>query len=191
MKKMKKKKSKTAVAELERIERMSSSMLDVLNSRSSRGIGRKRRTSSIEEDILSILSWYQSNKVSSPLRSASSSRFLALASSIRVFFRLFRFLALTTDAAPCSSSSSSAGPLALLPLHTLRLVLRPNPNRSRSRHAAEVRSISGGDVYVRVIGGEVGAASSPAPKIGPLGLSPKKIGEDIAKETAKDWKGLE
>ena len=25
---------------------------------------------------------------------------------------------------------------------------------------------------------------------GPLGLSPKKIGEDIAKETAKDWKGL-
>ncbi|RVW38756.1 60S ribosomal protein L12 [Vitis vinifera] len=38
--------------------------------------------------------------------------------------------------------------------------------------------------------GEVGAASSLAPKIGPLGLSPKKIGEDIAKETAKDWKGL-
>nr|ABK94455.1 unknown [Populus trichocarpa] len=46
------------------------------------------------------------------------------------------------------------------------------------------------DVYVRVTGGEVGAASSLAPKIGPLGLSPKKIGEDIAKETAKDWKGL-
>ncbi|KAJ6863670.1 60S ribosomal protein L12 [Populus alba x Populus x berolinensis] len=41
------------------------------------------------------------------------------------------------------------------------------------------------DVYVRVTGGEVGAASSLAPKIGPLGLSPKKIGEDIAKETAK------
>ncbi|KAJ0714531.1 putative ribosomal protein L11/L12 [Helianthus annuus] len=46
------------------------------------------------------------------------------------------------------------------------------------------------DVYVRVTGGEVGAASSLAPKIGPLGLSPRKIGEDIAKETAKDWKGL-
>ncbi|KAM0001306.1 putative ribosomal protein L11/L12 [Helianthus debilis subsp. tardiflorus] len=46
------------------------------------------------------------------------------------------------------------------------------------------------DVYVRVMGGEVGAASSLAPKIGPLGLSPRKIGEDIAKETAKDWKGL-
>jgi ribosomal protein L11 len=36
----------------------------------------------------------------------------------------------------------------------------------------------------------VGAASSLAPKIGPLGLSPKKVGEDIAKETARDWKGL-
>jgi hypothetical protein len=45
-------------------------------------------------------------------------------------------------------------------------------------------------VFVRVTGGEVGAASSLAPKIGPLGLSPKKIGEDIAKETAKEWKGL-
>ena len=46
------------------------------------------------------------------------------------------------------------------------------------------------EVFVRALGGEVGAASSLAPKIGPLGLSPKKIGEDIAKETAKDWKGL-
>lgn len=46
------------------------------------------------------------------------------------------------------------------------------------------------EVYVRATGGEVGAASSLAPKIGPLGLSPKKVGEDIAKETAKEWKGL-
>ncbi|URE33597.1 RanBP2-type zinc finger protein, partial [Musa troglodytarum] len=46
------------------------------------------------------------------------------------------------------------------------------------------------DVYVRVTGGEVGAASSLAAKIGPLELSPKKVGEDIAKETAKEWKGL-
>ncbi|XP_075674832.1 large ribosomal subunit protein uL11x-like [Castanea sativa] len=38
--------------------------------------------------------------------------------------------------------------------------------------------------------GEVGAASSLAPKIDPLGLSLKKIGEDIAKETTKDRKGL-
>ena len=46
------------------------------------------------------------------------------------------------------------------------------------------------NVYVRAVGGEIGAASSLAPKIGPLGLSPKKVGEDIAKTTGKDWKGL-
>lgn len=35
----------------------------------------------------------------------------------------------------------------------------------------------------------MGATSSLAPKIGPLGLSPKKVGDDIAKATS-DWKGL-
>lgn len=44
-------------------------------------------------------------------------------------------------------------------------------------------------VQFRAIGGEVGATSSLAPKIGPLGLSPKKVGDDIAKNT-KEWKGL-
>ncbi|CAO3659778.1 unnamed protein product [Rhizopus stolonifer] len=44
-------------------------------------------------------------------------------------------------------------------------------------------------IYLRATGGEVGASSALAPKIGPLGLSPKKVGEDIAKGT-KDWKGL-
>ncbi|KAI6191475.1 60S ribosomal protein L12 [Aphelenchoides bicaudatus] len=44
-------------------------------------------------------------------------------------------------------------------------------------------------VYLRCVGGEVGATSALAPKVGPLGLSPKKIGEDIAKAT-QDWKGL-
>ena len=38
-------------------------------------------------------------------------------------------------------------------------------------------------IYVRVTGGEVGAVSSLAPKVGPLGLSPKKVGDDIAKAT--------
>ena len=33
------------------------------------------------------------------------------------------------------------------------------------------------------------ATSALAPKVGPLGLSPKKIGDDIAKAT-QDWKGL-
>jgi len=45
------------------------------------------------------------------------------------------------------------------------------------------------EVYLRVVGGEVGATSSLAPKIGPLGLSPKKVGDDICKATG-DWKGL-
>uniref|UniRef100_A0A3Q2UBQ7 Ribosomal protein L12 n=1 Tax=Fundulus heteroclitus TaxID=8078 RepID=A0A3Q2UBQ7_FUNHE len=44
-------------------------------------------------------------------------------------------------------------------------------------------------VFMRCTGGEVGATSALAPKIGPLGLSPKKVGDDIAKATG-DWKGL-
>jgi len=44
-------------------------------------------------------------------------------------------------------------------------------------------------IYLRCVGGEIGATSALAPKVGPLGLSPKKIGEDIAKAT-QDWKGL-
>jgi len=44
-------------------------------------------------------------------------------------------------------------------------------------------------IYIRTIGGEVGAVSSLAPKIGPLGLSPKKIGEQLSKATA-NWEGL-
>lgn len=44
-------------------------------------------------------------------------------------------------------------------------------------------------IYLRAVGGEIGASSALAPKIGPLGLSPKKVGEDIAKAT-KDFKGI-
>uniref|UniRef100_A0A8D2ERY3 Large ribosomal subunit protein uL11 n=1 Tax=Theropithecus gelada TaxID=9565 RepID=A0A8D2ERY3_THEGE len=44
-------------------------------------------------------------------------------------------------------------------------------------------------VHLRCTGGEVGATSALAPKIGPLGLSPKKAGDDIAKATG-EWKGL-
>merc|ERR1711997_1155226 len=40
-------------------------------------------------------------------------------------------------------------------------------------------------VCLRAVGGEVGATSSLAPKVGPLGLSPKKIGDDIVKVTAQ------
>ena len=44
-------------------------------------------------------------------------------------------------------------------------------------------------VYLRAVGEEVGATSSLAPKVGPLGQSPKKIGDNFAKATG-DWKGL-
>ncbi|CAN6674714.1 large ribosomal subunit protein uL11B [Trichomonascus vanleenenianus] len=44
-------------------------------------------------------------------------------------------------------------------------------------------------IYLRATGGEVGASSALAPKIGPLGLAPKKVGEDIAKAT-KGFKGI-
>ncbi|KAG8753713.1 60S ribosomal protein L12 [Serendipita sp. 396] len=44
-------------------------------------------------------------------------------------------------------------------------------------------------IHLRVTGGEVGGAATLAPKVGPLGLAPKKVGEDIAKATG-DWKGL-
>ncbi|ORC88871.1 60S ribosomal protein L12 [Trypanosoma theileri] len=44
-------------------------------------------------------------------------------------------------------------------------------------------------IVVRAVGGEVPAAAALAPKVGPLGLNAKKIGDDIAKST-KDWKGL-
>jgi large subunit ribosomal protein L12e len=44
-------------------------------------------------------------------------------------------------------------------------------------------------IYIRTVGGEVSAVSSLAPKIGPLGLSPKKIGEQLCNAT-KEWEGL-
>ncbi|XP_053428689.1 60S ribosomal protein L12-like [Nycticebus coucang] len=44
-------------------------------------------------------------------------------------------------------------------------------------------------VYLRCTSDEVGAMSALAPKISPLGLSPKTAGDDIAKATG-GWKGL-
>ena len=43
-------------------------------------------------------------------------------------------------------------------------------------------------VYLRCTSGEVGATSSLAPKVGPLGLSPNTVGDDTAKATG-DWMG--
>lgn len=58
-----------------------------------------------------------------------------------------------------------------------------------SIHKSSVKMILLCLVKLRCVGGEVGSSAALAPKIGPLGLSPKKIGEDIAKATG-DYKGL-
>merc|ERR1712113_1091805 len=44
-------------------------------------------------------------------------------------------------------------------------------------------------LFLRVVGGEVPGGAVLAPKCGPLGIAPKKVGEDVAKGT-KDWRGL-
>ena len=44
-------------------------------------------------------------------------------------------------------------------------------------------------VYLKVVGGEVTSAAVLAPKCGPMGLPPKKVGEDIQKATSK-WRGV-
>ena len=44
-------------------------------------------------------------------------------------------------------------------------------------------------IYMKVVGGEIAAAAALAPKCGPLGLPPKKVGEDIQKATLQ-WKGI-
>ena len=43
--------------------------------------------------------------------------------------------------------------------------------------------------YLRVTGGESAPAAVLAPKVGSLGVPPKKVGDDIMKSTM-DWKGL-
>ena len=100
-------------------------------------------------------------------------------------------------AAPIATPPTRPRPRASRPTHhpsRRPLCLTPSLSLpSLSPHTAMPPKFDPSDlieVFVRATGGEVGAASSLAPKIGPLGLSPKKIGEDIAKETAKEWKGL-
>merc|ERR1719440_624246 len=44
-------------------------------------------------------------------------------------------------------------------------------------------------LFMKVVGGEVTSAAALAPKCAPIGLPPKKVGEDIQKATAK-WKGV-
>ena len=42
---------------------------------------------------------------------------------------------------------------------------------------------------MKVVGGEITSAAALAPKVGPIGLPPKKVGEDIQKATS-DWRGI-
>ena len=44
-------------------------------------------------------------------------------------------------------------------------------------------------IYMKVVGGEITPAAALAPRCAPVGLAPKKVGEDIQKAT-KEWKGL-
>lgn len=44
-------------------------------------------------------------------------------------------------------------------------------------------------ITMKVVGGEVAPAAALAPKCSPIGMPPKKVGEDIQKAT-KDWKGI-
>lgn len=39
-------------------------------------------------------------------------------------------------------------------------------------------------IFLKCTGGEIGAMSALALKIGPLGLSPKKVGDDITEATS-------
>merc|ERR1719262_1289759 len=44
-------------------------------------------------------------------------------------------------------------------------------------------------IFMKVVGGEIAAAAALAPRCAPVGLAPKKVGEDIQKAT-KDWRGI-
>ena len=73
-------------------------------------------------------------------------------------------------------------------LRSSRIRVHPTPAASTMPPKFDPNEIK--VVYLRCTGGEVGATSALTPKIGPLGLSPKKVGDDIAKATG-DWKGLQ
>ena len=53
---------------------------------------------------------------------------------------------------------------------------KPNPNEKK-------------ELIVKVLAGDASAGASLGPKVGPLGLNPKKTADDLAKATMA-WKGL-
>lgn len=62
---------------------------------------------------------------------------------------------------------------------------KPDPEEIKYRKLSLSKLL----VYLKVVGGEVTTAAILAPKCSPLGLPPKKVGEDIQKATSK-WKGV-
>ena len=64
----------------------------------------------------------------------------------------------------------------------------PNPTPAASTMPPKFNPNEIKVVYLRCTGGELSATSALAPKMGPLGLSLKKVGDDITKATG-DWKG--
>ncbi|TPX51839.1 hypothetical protein SeLEV6574_g00006 [Synchytrium endobioticum] len=82
----------------------------------------------------------------------------------------------TILAPPPSSDNHPSHPSSLHTKSCARMPPKADPNEIKT-------------VVLRTTGGEIAGGSALAPKIGPLGLSPKKVGEDIAKAT-QDYKGL-
>ncbi|EGW09574.1 60S ribosomal protein L12 [Cricetulus griseus] len=68
-------------------------------------------------------------------------------------------------------------------------ILDMESHKGKEKDREEWCSLQTAALEKRCTGGEVSATSTLAPKISPLGLSPKKVGDDIAKATG-DWKGL-
>ena len=66
----------------------------------------------------------------------------------------------------------------------------PNEVKARSSSDSSGLSVSLLEVvFLRQYGGEQAPSSVLAPKVGPLGMSPKKVGDDIVKGTSA-WKGI-
>uniref|UniRef100_F7G7L4 Uncharacterized protein n=1 Tax=Macaca mulatta TaxID=9544 RepID=F7G7L4_MACMU len=72
-------------------------------------------------------------------------------------------------------------------LQSSRIRVHPTPAASTMPLKFDPNEIK--VLYLRCTGREVGTTSALAPKISPLGLSPRKVGDDIAKARG-DWKGL-
>ena len=113
-----------------------------------------------------------------------------------------RFAVLSCRARCCSGLPSSIPPrsksVSAQPPHpppSARLPLLSDAIDRRSvllSHLSPTRLLSFFflcSVYLRAFGGEAAGASSLAPKVGPLGLSAKKVADDIAKATMS-FKGL-